>query len=142
MREIYGACHCGDVSYVLEWPVEGAPPLRTCDCSFCVKHGGLYTSHPNAALRVTLHGADALSRYEFGHRTAQFCACRRCGVFLFAISPIDGRDRAVLNARTLADFKGPATVPVNSFDGESVDGRLGRRGRNWIGKVTIGVAPA
>ncbi len=142
MRELNGSCHCGDVSYVLEWPDDSVPPLRTCDCTFCVKHGGIYTSHPNAALRVTLHAAEALSTYEFGTRTGRFCSCKRCSVFVFVISTIDGRDRAVLNARTLADFKGPATVPIHTYEGETVDDRLGRRGRNWIGTVTIAVASA
>jgi hypothetical protein len=140
MREIHGSCHCGDVAYGLDWPDDSTPPLRTCDCSFCVKHGGIYASHPDAALRVTLRAADAISIYEFGTRTARFCSCRRCGVFLFAISSIDGRDRAVLNARSLRDFALPASVPVHTFEGETVDDRLGRRGRNWIGKVSMTVA--
>lgn len=140
MRELHGSCHCGDVRYVLEWPDATGPVLRSCNCSYCVKQGGIYASHPDAALRVSLRAADALSTYEFATRTARFQSCRRCGVFLYAVSTIDGRDRAVLNARSLGDFTAPAAVPLHSFEGETKGDRLGRRERNWIGTVTVSVA--
>ena len=46
-RRINGSCHCGNVSYVLEWPGEApAIPVRGCGCTFCSRHGARWTSHP------------------------------------------------------------------------------------------------
>ena len=140
MKDIHGGCHCGDVRYVFTWPADGEPPLRTCECSFCVKQGGIYSSHPDGALAVTLRDKDVLSDYEFGTKSAHFHSCRRCGTFVFVVSHVDGRDRAVLNMRTVDDFKAPAQVQPHSYEAESLGDRLGRRGRNWIGRVTITVA--
>ena len=48
---ITGKCHCGNIALELEW--EGDPPeipARACGCSFCVKHGGVWTSNPGSSL--------------------------------------------------------------------------------------------
>src|SRR5438034_262314 len=71
---INGKCHCGNIGLVLEWP-EDAPlriPARACGCSFCVKHGGVWTSNPRSALAVVIHDPSRLSKYAFGTRTAIF----------------------------------------------------------------------
>src|SRR5215831_15619323 len=50
---IHGRCHCGNIAFALTWepdPVE--IPARACTCSFCVKHGGVWTSYPSGALAV------------------------------------------------------------------------------------------
>jgi len=140
MREFKGGCHCGDIRYVFIWPADGDPPLRTCNCTFCVKHGGIYSSHPDGSLAVTFRGKDVAADYEFGTKSAHFHCCRRCGTFVFVVSRIEGRDRAVLNMRTVDDFKPPAQVQPLSYEGENLGDRLGRRDRNWIGTVTITVA--
>jgi hypothetical protein len=53
-------------------------------------------------------------------------------------SHIDGRDYAVVNVNTF-DNVDPALLRHASanLDGESVDDRLARRQRNWIGSVTF-----
>ena len=140
MKDIQGGCHCGDIRYVFTWPADGDPPLRTCGCTFCVKHGGIYSSHPDGSLAVTLRAKDVAAKYEFGTKSADFYCCRRCGTFVFVLSRIDGRDHAVLNMRTADDFKPPAQVQPHSYEGETLGDRLGRRGRNWIGQVTMTVA--
>jgi len=46
---IKGRCHCGNMVFELEWggdPLE--IPARACGCSFCVKHGGVWTSNPKS----------------------------------------------------------------------------------------------
>jgi len=43
---IRGRCHCGNISFRLDWepdPVE--IPARSCDCTFCMKPGGTWTSY-------------------------------------------------------------------------------------------------
>ncbi len=142
MRKFRGGCHCGNISYGFDWPADGELPLRKCGCSFCVKHGGTYTSHPDAALALALRDPQAVTYYEFGTRSARFCLCRTCGVFVCAISTIDGRDYAVLNVNTLDGFVPGPIDNVQDLEGETLETRLARRQRRWIGKVTIAAAGA
>jgi hypothetical protein len=111
-------------------------PARACGCSFCVKHGGLWTSNPQAALRVEVREPKAVSKYLFGTRTAVFHVCTRCGIAPVVTSEIDGRLYAVVsvNAFNNVDSSLLRRTPI-SFDGEDEAGRLARRARNWIGDV-------
>ena len=53
LRPIDGACHCRNISFTLQFPKSETPiKVRACSCSFCVKHGGVYTSHPQAKLSM------------------------------------------------------------------------------------------
>ncbi len=134
---INGKCHCGNISFTLDWksdPVE--IPARACDCSFCVKHGGVWTSAPRGALKITVRDSSLISRYAFGTRTAEFHVCARCGIVPVATSRIDGRLYAVVsvNAFEGVDESLLRRAPA-SFDGEGADSRLERRKRSWIGDV-------
>src|SRR5690349_15656728 len=95
---IEGRCHCGNIAFALVWP-DDAPdiPARACDCSFCTRHGGVWTSHPRAALRVHVDDAAAVSAYRFGTGTATFQVCARCGVVPLVTSRIDDALFAVVN---------------------------------------------
>jgi len=77
---IIGKCHCGNIAFTLDWP-EDQPviPARACNCSFCIKHGGVWTSNPRAKLSVELQRPDLVSKYAFGTETAAFHVCTRCG---------------------------------------------------------------
>jgi hypothetical protein len=78
---IHGKCHCGNISFSLAWEPDPAEiPARACGCSFCTKHGGVWTSNPNGALKVAVKDPSLVSRYAFGTRTAEFHTCTRCGV--------------------------------------------------------------
>lgn len=143
MQTINGRCHCGNISYTFEWPQAGPGiPVRACSCTFCVKHGGVYTSHPGARLEVRVADPQRVNRYSFGTRTADFHVCTGCGVVPFVTSTIDGHEYAVVNVNT---FEDPDVLDLQSsttnFDGESVEERLRRRQRNWIPHVSIS-APA
>ena len=51
---IHGSCHCGNIAFDLVWePAPAEIPARACTCSFCRKHGGVWTSNPRGSLRVT-----------------------------------------------------------------------------------------
>lgn len=134
---IHGKCHCGNISFELTWEPDPAEiPARACDCSFCTKHGGVWTSNPKGALRIDVNDPSQVSRYSFGTRTAVFHVCSRCGIVPVVTSEIDGHVYAVVSVNAFTDVnpglvrRGPA-----SFDGEGVDSRLARRKRNWIGSV-------
>ncbi len=134
-----GRCHCGNLAFTLRWEPEPSEiPARACGCSFCTKHGGVWTACPTGALRVTVSEPSRVSKYAFGTRTAEFHVCAGCGVVPLATSRIDGRLYAVVNVNAF-DGVDPSLLrraPV-TFDGESEEERLARRQRNWIGSVEI-----
>jgi len=140
MVRYVGGCHCRNVTYVLDWPVRGPLPLRTCSCAFCTKQSAIYLGHPDGRLRVSVGDASRLSAYKFSTHTAEFRSCQSCGVFLFAVCPIDGEDHAVLNVHTIENFTIPKVVERRDHDGEAVEGRLDRRRETWIGQVEWVVA--
>jgi hypothetical protein len=134
---ITGKCHCGDIAFELEWEGESPEiPARACGCTFCVKHGGVWTSNPNARLAVAVRDAAFVSKYAFGTRTATFHVCSRCGAVPLVTSEIANHLYAVVNVNVLenVDASWLRRAPV-SFEGEDVESRLVRRTRNWIADV-------
>lgn len=134
---ISGSCHCRNITFTLDWqpdPTEIA--ARACGCSFCVKHGGVWTSCPTGSLRVSVIRSARVARYEFGTKTAQFHVCTDCGIVPVVSCEIAGRLYAVVSVNAFDDVdaamlkRSPA-----SFDGEGQSDRLARRQRNWIGDV-------
>jgi len=128
-----GRCHCGAVGFeyrtekpVAEWPV------RACQCSFCLKHGGTYTSDPAGEIRFAHEDAPALVRYRFGQKTADFVFCGRCGGYLGAMTEEDGAALMVINLRALdPQPEGlPAAQPM-SYEGEAKGDRDARRAGRW-----------
>jgi hypothetical protein len=134
---IQGKCHCGNIAFSFRWepdPVE--IPARACTCSFCTKHGGVWTSNPNGVLEVRVKDASLVSKYAFGTRTAAFHICARCGAVPVVTSEIDGRVYAVVSVNTFEDIDQSLFRRVSaSFDGEEKGDRLARRKRNWIADV-------
>jgi len=134
---IDGKCHCGNIAFRLEW--EGDPPeipARACSCSFCVKHGGVWTSNPKARLAVAVRDVSRVSKYAFGSGTATFHVCSRCGAVPLVTSEISNRLYAVVNVNVLENID-PSWLrnAAVTFEGEDVESRLARRTRNWIADV-------
>ena len=99
---IDGKCHCGNIAFSLTWDPDPAEiPARACDCSFCVKHGGVWTACPTGSLRVHVEERSLVSKYSFGTRTADFHVCSRCGVVPVVTGRIDGRLYAVVSVHAL-----------------------------------------
>jgi hypothetical protein len=141
---IHGSCHCGNIAFELAWdPDSPEIPARACTCSFCIKHGGVWTSNPNGSLEVKVKDAAGISKYAFGTHTADFHVCSRCGVVPVVTSRIDGRLYAVVSVNA---FEGvdPSLLrrASASFDGEGEESRLGRRKKNWIADVKFAQAGA
>jgi len=134
---ILGSCHCGNISFRLGWDPDPAEiPARVCDCTFCVKHGGTWTSNPKGALEVAIADPSLVSRYAFGTRTATFHVCAKCGVVPVATSELEGRTYAVVSVKAFTNVDPSRIRPAPaSFEAEDVDARLARRKRNWIGNV-------
>jgi len=140
---INGKCHCGNIAFTLDWsPEPERIPARACTCSFCVKHGGVWTSCPTGSLKVSVADPALAHPYRFGTGTADFHVCARCGTVPLVTSTIDGRRYAVVNVNTLDDVDDACLqIAAASFEGEDVGDRLARRRRNWIADVRIEEGP-
>jgi hypothetical protein len=136
---IDGRCHCGNIAFELEW--EGDPPeipARACSCSFCVKHGGVWTSNPKSRLAVAIRDVSLVSTYDFGSRTSTFHVCSRCGAVPLVTSEIAKHLYAVVNVNVLENVdQSWLRRAAVTFEGEDIESRLARRKRNWIGDVRI-----
>ena len=134
---IQGSCHCGNISFELTWEPEPTEiPARACGCSFCTKHGGVWTSTPSGALAVSVREPTLVSRYSFGTSTACFHICSRCGIVPVVTSEIDSRLYAVVSVNAFNNV--PQSFLRRSaadFEGEDVASRLARRKRGWIADV-------
>jgi len=134
-----GKCHCGNIAFDLTW--EGNPadiPARACGCSFCIKHGGVWTADPKSRLVVAIRDASLVSKYAFGSGTAAFHVCSRCGTVPLVTSEIANHLYAVVNVNVLENVD-PSLLchAAANFEGETVETRLARRTRNWIADVRI-----
>jgi hypothetical protein len=134
---IRGSCHCGNIAFRLDWRPDPAEiPARACDCSFCVKHGGLWTSYPKGELEVAVREPSKVSRYAFGTKTADFHVCTGCGAVPVVTSEIDGRVYAVVSVNAFDNVDRAMLRPKPaSFDGEEMGARLDRRKGRWIASV-------
>jgi hypothetical protein len=138
MHELRGSCHCGNVEFTLvtNKDVDGFVPRR-CSCSMCRRHGASYISDPNARLELRYRDGSQLSLYRFGHRTAQWVICSRCGVLTAVLCEIEGQLRAVVRVQSMLEHSFPQPEIATNFDSESVEERLERRAKTWIGPVTV-----
>lgn len=140
VRHIQAKCHCTNITLELELPVARGKliPVRACGCSFCQKHGGVYTSHPHASVTVRIKRSADVTRYRFGTKTADFFVCKSCGVVPLVVSRISGRDYAVVNINSFEDVAASAFDSAPSdFDGEGTQSRLERRAKTWIPNVQV-----
>jgi hypothetical protein len=141
---IHGSCHCRNIRFRLDWrPEPERIPARACTCSFCMKHGGVWTSCPSGSLEVTVQDPSLVTKYRFATGTADFHVCSRCGVVPLVTGELDGRVYAVVNVNAFENVD-PAMLqrmPI-SFEGEDQADRLARRRRNWIADVRFAAAAA
>ena len=134
---ILGTCHCGNIRFSLDWqPETNEVPARACGCTFCRKHGGVWTSCPTGSLVVEVADPSRVNRYAFGTKTADFHICTSCGVVPVVTSRIAGKTYAVVNVNTFEGID-PSLLKhaAANFDGEDEERRLARRTRGWIPNV-------
>ena len=128
-----GHCHCGALAFEFDTALEpSAWPVRACQCSFCRAHGAVYTSDPAGSVRFRHREPELISRYRFGHKTADFIFCGRCGGYLGAVTEEGGQALVVINIHALdPQPQGlPAAQPM-SYEGEASDARNTRRVARW-----------
>ncbi len=128
-----GRCHCGNIELTYRSAVPPAETeVRVCQCTFCRKHGTAAVSDANGAAEIRVRDGDLLERYRFGHGTADFYICRRCGVFVAAVMVADDRTYAVM-AVTALDNREAFNRPPSPMDfgPEDTAARLARRRARW-----------
>ena len=74
-----GSCHCGAVELEITLS-DGFATARRCDCSYCRRRGAIAVSAPLSGIRV-VRGADKLTLYQWGTRTAKHYFCSVCGIY-------------------------------------------------------------
>jgi hypothetical protein len=135
-----GGCHCGNIEIEFETDIEPSLiEVRACQCSFCRKHNGLAMSDPNGHAAIRIDRAELLSSYEFGLKTAIYVVCKRCGVYVAAVTREEPTCAIViLNA---LDDRERFTQPPRPVDYGEEDrtARIARRHRNWT-PATVKIA--
>jgi len=123
-----GACHCGAVhaEYETDQPVR----LRQDGCGFCSSRGVKSASDPEGRLQLT--ASKRLTRYRFGHKTADFLICPACGTYVATHMESARGAIGVINVvgLNIAELKNlPATLTL--LEGETTEERLQRRISRW-----------
>jgi len=114
MKTYSGSCHCGKVSFQLSANIERG---SVCNCSICARSGWVMISVPEPQLAV-LSGEDALTDYQFGHKTMHHLFCKTCGVRPFGRYTAGPAPKAIVNLRCVDGIDVDA-LPIDKFDGKS-----------------------
>ena len=103
---ISGRCHSGNIAITLLWNPEPLEiPTRACGGSFCIKHGGIWTSCPAGTLKVTIQNLSRVSKYTSGTKTAEFHICAKCGVVPVVTSRIEDQLYAVVSVHAFEEME-------------------------------------
>jgi hypothetical protein len=105
--------------------------VRTCQCGFCRRHGAINVSDPDGAVVIDC-AADAVHRYRFALRTADFLICKHCGVYVAAVTGEGDAIRSTLNVAGLrmTEFLGLPEQAVD-YGAEDMQARVARRVARW-----------
>ena len=127
-----GGCHCGNIQVWFETEISPADfKPRSCQCSFCRKHSTRALSDTNGNIHLSVTSKAELNRYKFGHNSAEFLICTRCGVYVSAYMPDGNKAYANVMANALRDHEAfPPGIPIN-YGVENETNKLKRRRGVW-----------
>ena len=141
MQAYHGGCHCGALRLTFE--TSRAPAeiqRRACQCSFCRAHGAVTMSDPDGVMRIDAK-ADALVRYRFGLKTADFLICSRCGIYVGAVYEDADDAWAIVNSNAMHERDAfSAEIEKIIYDGETPGSRGARRKAKWTPLHVFNVA--
>lgn len=134
MNTYEASCHCDRqrLRYITQLPVEEWV-IRSCQCSFCRRHGACTTRDPHSHVILQLDES-ALSRYRFGLETSDFLLCTVCGSYLGAVVEQNGRNYMTINTLNfVSEFRSrmQETSPI-TYDTEPEEERIRRRVEAWV----------
>jgi hypothetical protein len=111
--------------------------IGRCDCGFCRRHGARTMGDPAGSVEFRAAPGD-LSRYRFALGITDYLLCARCGSYVGAIMPDEGRTIGVVNVNSLdiRDTFDPAP-PLRHYDGEDEARRRARRRKFWMAASVI-----
>ncbi len=124
-----GSCHCGAVRFQVELP-ERLGGSR-CNCSMCLKTN-ITGAHGKPEAFQLLSGAENLSSYAWGGKTAQRYFCRICGIHCFArgfLAEVGG-DYVSINLNAIDDIE-VDQLPLVYWDGRHNNWYAGPRATPW-----------
>ena len=129
-----GSCHCGAIAVEIRTSsAEKIMQPRACQCSFCRRHGARTIADPQARATITAPDSNAITRYKFARKTADFLICATCGTYIAALIQDGNAARSTINVNGLGidALRTREPQPV-SYDGETVDERIARRKQRWM----------
>ena len=133
-----GSCHCGQLR--IEFSTDQDPASivpRSCDCSFCQKHGAEYISDPAGRLSVSQSHSGTLREYRQGSNAAQFLICGHCGVLVAVIFRHNSRIYGAANAGCLDGHTGLASPAPASPQTLSPEEKVSRWLKLWVPDVVL-----
>jgi hypothetical protein len=90
------------------------------------------TADPDGDLSIEIIDASQVSRYQFGHKSADFLICGGCGTFAAAVTKTKNGTRGILNVRVLDEIAlNSKKVTHVYFEKETPEQRLLRRLQTW-----------
>lgn len=108
------SCHCGAV--VLDVTlIDGLDSAARCDCSFCRRRAAPTVTAPKDGVRI-VQGAESLTVYQWGSKTARHHFCKTCGIYLFHNQRADPTKVGV-NMGTLQGVNPAKHEPIRWIDG-------------------------
>jgi hypothetical protein len=134
-----GGCHCRNLRIAFETEVDPAEvEVRACQCSFCRKHASRAVADPAGQLTIRAGQADLIGRYTFGLRTAEYLVCRRCGVYVAALTTGESQKRGIAIVNCLDEHRQFTRAPIGvDYDSENRDDRIERRRRRWTPAILL-----
>jgi hypothetical protein len=142
MYIVKGGCHCGNISYVAEFPNELYTfTPRACDCNMCKSHGATYASDKNGKLTINIKNESAVSKYRQGSHIADFLICKNCGNMIGVFYVESGCIYGSTNIRTSNEyglFKAAKEMHLTEVGDEE---RIKLWRENWFPYVTIKFEP-
>ena len=140
-----GGCHCGNIAVEFESAIDPAEiEVRACQCRFCRKHNSRAIADPAGRAAIRVADETQLQRYKFGLGTATYLLCRRCGVYVAALTEDEGEPRAIVIVNALDDAARFSRSPLAvDYDAEDRGQRVARRRSRWTpATLVIGGAQA
>ncbi|MEK7469248.1 MAG: aldehyde-activating protein [Planctomycetota bacterium] len=134
-----GRCFCGAVRVRFESPTPPhATPLRSCTCTFCLKHGARNASDPAGRVRFEIRRPDRLSRFDFRPATGGRLLCAFCGAYVATARRFGGRWLATVNVNSLDRSQEFTRKPqLMDYSGETPAQTRARRKARWTPATVV-----